>query len=143
MNRIYETATMALVHIESTLPGSVTAAWDIKNLLTNSKTWAQTVGGLLLMLLGVVGLIWGGVLLIKKLMGNQQSGQGHGWGQILLLIIVGGALGTGGWTLISSVGSGGQTTIEDLGNGGTIIVQPWSNATTTSAVPEFLGSLAR
>ncbi|BAS11925.1 hypothetical protein AHiyo8_02280 [Arthrobacter sp. Hiyo8] len=76
MNRIYEAATMALVHAESTLPGGVTAAWDIKNLLSNAKTWVQTVGGLLLMLLGVAGLIWGGVLLVKKLMGNQQGGQG-------------------------------------------------------------------
>lgn len=143
MNRIYEATTMALVHAESTLPGGVAAAWDIKNLLTNAKTWVQTVGGLLLMLLGVAGLIWGGVLLVKKLMGNQQSGGQHGWGQILLLILVGGALGTGGWTLISTVGSGGQTTIEELGNGGTIIVQPWGDATNTGGIPGLPGSPAR
>ena len=38
------------------------------------------------------------------------------------MILVGGALSTGGWQLISTVGSGGQQTIEDLG-GGTVIVQ--------------------
>ncbi|MDP9904782.1 hypothetical protein [Arthrobacter bambusae] len=143
MNRIYETATLTLVHAEATLPGGVTAAWDIKNLLTNAKTWIQTVGGLLLMLLGVAGLIWGGVLLIRKLWGGKQNGQGHGWGEILLLIIVGGALGTGGWTLISAVGSGGQTTIEQLGNGGTIIVQPWGDPSSTTGNPGVSGSPAR
>ncbi|MDO0916568.1 hypothetical protein QQM39_38830 [Streptomyces sp. DT2A-34] len=56
-------------------------------------------------------------------MANPQSaGQQQGWGTIALLILVGGALGTGGWSLISTVGSGGQQTITDLG-GGTVIVQ--------------------
>lgn len=103
---------------------SPTAAWDLMSFLQNAKSYIQSAGGALLMLLGAVGLVWGGVLLIKKLMGNPQTSQQTGWGTIVLLILVGGALGTGGWNLISTVGSGGQTTIMELG-GGTAIVQPY------------------
>lgn len=114
MTKIYEAALA-----QASLP---TASWDLTSFLENAKSQIQLWGGLLLMLLGAVGLVWGGVLLIKKLMGNPQQGQQHGWGTIALLILVGGALGTGGWQLISTIGSGGQQTIEDLG-GGTLIVQ--------------------
>ncbi|MFE4834438.1 hypothetical protein ACFRAU_07130 [Arthrobacter sp. NPDC056691] len=117
MTKIHEAAALAQV----SLP---TAAWDIASFLENAKTQIQLWGGLLLMLLGAVGLVWGGVLLIRKLMANPQSGPQQGWGTIALLILVGGALGTGGWQLMSTIGSGGQQTIEDLG-GGTVMVQPF------------------
>ncbi|MFJ6484194.1 MULTISPECIES: hypothetical protein [unclassified Streptomyces] len=110
----------AAVLTQASLPS---AAWDLTSFLTNAKSQVQLWGGSVLMLLGVVGLVWGGVLLIKKLMANPQSaGQQQGWGTIALLILVGGALSTGGWTLISTIGSGGQKTITDLG-GATVIVQ--------------------
>ncbi|MGO4460077.1 hypothetical protein AB4039_22680 [Streptomyces sp. M-16] len=110
----------AAVLTQASLPS---AAWDLTSFLTNAKSQVQLWGGSVLMLLGVVGLVWGGVLLIKKLMANPQSaGQQQGWGTIALLILVGGALGTGGWSLISTIGSGGQQTITDLG-GGTVIVR--------------------
>ncbi|MFE6939692.1 hypothetical protein [Streptomyces chartreusis] len=116
MTKTYEAGILT----QASLPS---AAWDLTNFLLNAKSQIQLWGGLLLMLLGAVGLIWGGVLLIKKLMANPQSaGQQQGWGTIALLILVGGALGTGGWSLISTVGSGGQQTITDLG-GGTVIAQ--------------------
>lgn len=122
MTKIYEAAVLA----QAQLP---TAAWDLTSFLTNAKSQIQLWGGLLLMLLGAVGLVWGGVLLIKKLMANQQSqSQQQGWGTIALLMLVGGALGTGGWSLVETIGSGGQETITDLG-GGTVIVQ------TLDAVP--------
>lgn len=110
----------AAVLTQASLPS---AAWDLTSFLTNAKSQVQLWGGSALMLLGVVGLVWGGVLLIKKLMANPQSaGQQQGWGTIALLILVGGALSTGGWTLISTIGSGGQQTITDLG-GATVIVR--------------------
>jgi hypothetical protein len=113
---IYEAAALAQVE-------APTAAWDLTSFLDNAKSQIQTWGGALLMLLGAVGLVWGGVLLIRKLIANPQtSGQQSSWGTIALLILVGGALATGGWQLVSTVGSGGQQTIEDLG-GGTVIVQ--------------------
>ncbi|WP_424863111.1 hypothetical protein [Streptomyces sp. MMS24-I29] len=118
MAKIPEAATLALAQVS--LPP---AAWDLTSFLQNVKSQIQLWGGLLLMALGAVGLVWGAVLLIKKLMANPQTaGHQSGWGTIALLILVGGALGTGGWQLVSTIGSGGQQTIEDLGNG-TVIVQ--------------------
>ncbi|MEW1548332.1 hypothetical protein [Streptomyces tsukubensis] len=119
----------AVVLTQASLPS---AAWDLTSFLENAKSQIQLWGGLLLMLLGAAGLVWGGVLLLKKLMANPQSaGNQQGWGTIALLILVGGALGTGGWQLISTIGSGGQQTITDLG-GGTVIIQ------TTHEVSGFL-----
>jgi uncharacterized SAM-binding protein YcdF (DUF218 family) len=115
MTKIYEAAALTPVSLPS-------AAWDLTSFLQNAKSQVQLWGGLLLMLLGAVGLIWGGVVLIRKLMANPQSAnQLPGWGTIALLILVGGALGTGGWSLISTIGSGGQQTITDLG-GATVII---------------------
>ncbi|MFK0244588.1 hypothetical protein ACIQUM_07805 [Amycolatopsis azurea] len=116
MTGISETVPFALT-------GLPTAAWDLTSFLENAKSQFQTWGGLALMLLGAVGLVWGGVLLLRKLMANPQTaGQQTSWVTIFLLIIVGGALAGGGWELVSTVGSGGQKTIEELG-GGTVIIQ--------------------
>ena len=105
------------------VPGLVSAAWDLTSFLTNAKTQIENWGGLLLMLLGVVGLVWGGVLIIKKLMSGPQGGQQQSWGTIILLILVGGAMMTGGFSLLGTIGSGGQQTIEDLGGGTMLITQ--------------------
>ncbi|MBD0673905.1 hypothetical protein [Streptomyces sp. CBMA156] len=127
MTKIYEAAALT----QASLPS---AGWDLTSFLQNTKSQIELWGGLLLMLLGAAGLVWGGVLLIKKLMANPQSGGNQqGWTTIALLILVGGALGTGGWSLISTIGSGGQKTITDLG-GGTVIVQ------TADQVDGFLSS---
>ena len=47
----------------------------------------------LLILLGAVGIVWGGVLAIRKLMGGQRNDDS--WLKIAALIIVGGAFLTG------------------------------------------------
>lgn len=126
MTKIYEAAVLA----QADLP---TGAWDLTSFLQNAKSAIQGWGGGLLMLLGVAGLVWGGVLLIKKLMANPQTaGQQQGWGTIALLILVGGALATGGFQLVSTVGSGGEKTITDLG-GGTVILDTL-NAVATSGI---------
>lgn len=128
MTKIYEAASLAPV----SLPG---AAWDLTSFLENARAQIQLWGGLVLMLLGAVGLVWGGVLLTKKLMANPQTaGQQSSWGTVALLILCGGALGTGGWQFIETVGSGGQQTIEDLG-GGTVIVQTFAQASATLDTP--------
>ena len=93
---------------------SIVAAWDLKSFLENAAQYAKDAGGALLILMGVVGVVWGGVKLVRKLMGGQQAQQ-ESWLMIGALIVVGGALATGGWTLMENVSSGGQTTIEDLG----------------------------
>ncbi|MFD2794668.1 hypothetical protein ACFS27_14010 [Promicromonospora vindobonensis] len=117
---------MTRIYYEATALGPASlpsAAWDLTSFLENAKAQVQQWGGLVLMLLGAAALVWGGVLLLKKLWANPQTAsQQAGWGTIAALIIFAGALGTGGWQFIETVGSGGQQTIEDLG-GGTVIVQ--------------------
>lgn len=98
-----------------------TAGWDLTTFLESAKSQIQTWGGALLMLVGVAALVWGGIQLIKKVWGNSQHGQEKSWSSIALLVLIGGALSTGGWNLMQTVGSGGQRTIEDLG-GGTVIL---------------------
>lgn len=108
--------------VEAATTGSLpTAAWDLESFLNNAKTYTENIGGLILMLLGAVALIWGGVQLVKKLMGNPQTSQQINWGTVALLIIVGGGLLTGGFSLMETVGSGGEETITDLG-GGTVVL---------------------
>jgi hypothetical protein len=132
MTNIYEAAVLSAAQAQGHLP---TAAWDLTTLLQNAKAQTQLWGGLVLMLLGAAGLVWGGVQLIRKLMASQQgASQLPGWGRVALLIMIGGAISTGGWQLVSTVGSGGQKTIEDLG-GGTVIVQTLDHVPTAGLLP--------
>jgi len=92
------------------------ASWDLLSFLDNATNYVKGAGGSLLALMGTAGVVWGGVLLIKKLMASQQDQTS--WVKILALILIGGALMVGGFSLISQIAAGGQTTIEDLGGGG-------------------------
>lgn len=96
------------------------AGWDLISFFDSAREYAGTAGGGLLALMGTIGVIWGGVLLIKKLMASQQDQTS--WIKIVGLIFVGGALMAGGFGLISNIAQGGQTTIEDLG-GGMVLLQ--------------------
>lgn len=91
------------------------AQWDLNTFLENANTYAGVVGGAFLTLLGTVAVIYGGYLLIKKLMAGQQNQDS--WVKIVLLIIIGGALMVSGFILISEIATGGETTIRDLGGG--------------------------
>lgn len=93
----------------------ITANWDLRTFLSNATEYISQAGGLLLALLGAAGIVWGGVLLIKKLMSGQQDQTS--WAKIIMLVLIGGALFAGGWTLMSTIASGGQTTILDIGGG--------------------------
>lgn len=96
------------------------ANWDLQTLLENAGTYAKNVGGALLVLMGIVGLVWGGTLTIKKLMSSQQDNTS--WGKIILLLIIGGAMASAGFGLVFMIGSGGEKTIKDLGTGGVILL---------------------
>ena len=100
--------------ITTTAQALVPAAWDLKNFFTNASKYTEEVGGGLLILLGTAGVVWGGVLLIKKLMAQQDQ---TSWLKIIGLIIIGGALMASGFGLISQIAKGGETTIKDLGGG--------------------------
>lgn len=121
MNTFTSLASRAL----ETAPGSTeaaalpTAAWDLVSFFENAGEYAKTGGGALLVAMGIVALVWGGVLLLKKLMAGQQNQDS--WIKIIMLMIIGGAIAVGGFALIFEIGSGGKTTIEDLG-GGTLML---------------------
>lgn len=92
-----------------------TAAWDLVSFLQNAGEYVKIAGGALLILMGLAALVWGGVLLLKKLMGGPQNQDS--WVKVIGLMIIGGAIAVGGFSLIFTIGSGGKKTIEDLGGG--------------------------
>ena len=95
------------------------AQWDLVSFFENAKNYAAIAGGGLIALIGTVGVVWGAVLLVKKLMAGQQDQTN--WMKIIALILIGGAMMVGGFVLISNIAAGGRTTIEDLGTGGFIL----------------------
>lgn len=97
------------------VPVLPTAAWDLTSALQNAGEYIKVAGGALLVMMGLAAMVWGAVLLIKKLMAGQQNQDN--WIKIIALIIVGGAIAVAGFPLIFEIGSGGQKTIEDLGGG--------------------------
>ena len=97
-------------------PQNPLGAWDAISFLENAKTYLTNGGGALLFLLGVAIVVWAGVLIAKKFFGSGQNQQ-ESWGKIVLMLIIGGALSTGGITLILKIAQGGEQTITDLGGG--------------------------
>lgn len=68
----------------------------------------------LMVFIGLIGIVWAGVLLIKKLMAP--LGYGHGsWASIMLMLLIGGAMTAGGTSMSglfvpsSEKGEGGKT----------------------------------
>lgn len=128
MNTITSLASRAAQNADSgtpTIETLPTAAWDLVSFLENAGEYVKIAGGALLILMGVAALVWGGVLLLKKLMSGMQNQDS--WLKIIGLMIIGGAIAVGGFSLIFTIGSGGKKTIEDLG-GGTFLfdaVQPF------------------
>jgi hypothetical protein len=110
---IIEAAT-AVGTVHPVLP---VADWDIVSLLTNGKDLGKVIGGAIVGLIGVILLIVGCVFVGIKLWGNPQNGVTKSWLIIGLMILIGGGMLTGGWSLLENVSSGGQKTIEELGGG--------------------------
>lgn len=89
-------------------------SWDLQTFFENAASSSQTIGGAFLTLMGMIGVIWGATLLVKKLMSEQDR---TSWIKIAALIIIGGALAFTGITMVLNFARGGQQTIDDLGNG--------------------------
>lgn len=92
--------------------------WDIGSFLMNLTAKVKEWGGYLIILLGVVMIIVGVCKLAAKLWSKGQS-QTH-WGTVIALILVGGALMAGGFTLVATIAEGGKKTIMDIG--GTVLL---------------------
>lgn len=95
--------------------------WDLETFFNNATTYTQTIGGAFLALLGIAGIVWGGTLLIRKLMGSQKAQQ-DSWLKIVFLVIVGGAMLFGGMTILLKFAKGSNKTIEQFGEGGGALV---------------------
>ena len=99
-----------------------TAAWDLVSFFTNAKSYVTVLGGGFITLVGLIVLIVAVVFVAKKFLSGQQAGPGESWVKIVIMILVGGALMTGGIVLLTTLASGGQKTVTDLG-GGFIVFQ--------------------
>lgn len=74
--------------------------WDIQEFTGSATGYAQSIGSTMLVLMGAIGVIWGGTLLAKKLT-SPSSGYFISWGKIMILIIVGSFISIGGVVMFS------------------------------------------
>lgn len=100
-----------LLMINEVLP---TADWSIETFLDNAFDNVEGIGGSLLMLMGILAVIWGGVLLFKKLMAGQKDQTS--WGTIAMLIVIGGAVAFGGAAIVFDIAESSEDTIHEIGN---------------------------
>lgn len=95
------------------LPG---AAWDLVSALNNAQAYLMVAGGALITLIGLVLVVWSVVYIGRKFLGGN-NGQQDSWIKIVVMLLIGGALMTGGIVLITGIAAGGKATIDDLGSG--------------------------
>ena len=92
--------------------------WDITTFLTNVTKQLQTWGGLIIVLIGTVMIIWSIYKLATGLLGGGRQDVNRF--KIEAAFLVGGAFvaaGAGGaWTFVQGIASGGKDTIENLGS---------------------------
>ena len=82
-------------------PGQILAeSWDIQEFTNTASEGVQRMGSMMILIMGAVGVVWGGVLLIQKLM-STASGYFISWAKIMMLFMTGGALSAGGIAMSS------------------------------------------
>ena len=84
----------------------------VDTIVKNAKNQVTTVGGSILMLLGAVAVIVAGYKIVTGLMSHGKKETN--WFVIIILIIVGGALLVGGFTVMEGISSFGKDAIEEL-----------------------------
>ncbi|MDR0594186.1 MAG: hypothetical protein LBG60_13235 [Bifidobacteriaceae bacterium] len=89
------------------------SGWEIGNFFTNAQTSLKSIGAVFLGLLGVVCLIAGATFVVQKLMSEHSR---RSWFTVIALILVGGLLLVGGFSIVQSIASGAQETVVELGN---------------------------
>lgn len=90
--------------------------WSLQEMLDNAKPMLEKLGGGFLVLLGVVLIIYAGILVFKAIAGGQQSGSKASlWGKVILAFTFGGVLAFGGYSLLEKVAKGGEETLKMLG----------------------------
>lgn len=96
--------------------GNVLMTWDIRTFLDNLGKTLKDWGSLIVVIIGVVMVIVSAYQIAKGLISHGKSQTN--WAVTILLLVIGGALmASGGWDLLVNVAEGGKTTIENIGNG--------------------------
>lgn len=91
--------------------------WDITNLGKNVNSIIKTMGGLIIVGVGLVLLIFGAIKIAQAFMGNANGGGRVGKIVLgVLAILVGGAFSAKGIDIVIELGKGGEDTIRMLGN---------------------------
>lgn len=89
-------------------------AWDLTNFLTSATKTIKGWGSLIMILAGVILVIVAAVKIVVALINHGKTQTN--WLVNIIMLVVGGVLGVGGWGLVSSIAGGGAQTIRDLGD---------------------------
>lgn len=87
--------------------------WDLTSFLTSATKTIKGWGSLIMILAGVVLVIVAAVKIVVALVNHGKTQTN--WLINIIMLVVGGVLGVGGWGLVSSIAGGGATTIRQLG----------------------------
>lgn len=106
-----------VAHIVNTLASAQIALgeWSLSQLFGGAQKSARTIGGYLIVLLGIVCVVWGAVLLAKKLLTTQDQTK---WSKVILLLFIGGVLAVGGFSTVAKVSSGANKEVTTMGDSG-------------------------
>lgn len=88
--------------------------WNLQKLTDSASGAIENIGAMVLILIGAIGVIWGGALLLQKLM-SPESGYYISWSKIVTMFITGGALVSGG----AAISSGALTSTDGSRSGST------------------------
>lgn len=95
--------------------GSGGGGWDLVEFFTNGQNYAEKAGGAFLGLVGVFCLLFAAWKIFQKLT-NEQSRES--WGKIAGLVLLGGVLLFGGYSMLSDLAEGGKDTVDNFGDNG-------------------------
>jgi hypothetical protein len=103
----------AVARAQSGVDYLAAGGWELDNFFNNAQDTAKTIGGSFLGLLGVAAVIVAGTFFVQKLISENSR---RSWFSIIALLLAGGLLIVGGFTILQDIASGAQETIVDLGN---------------------------
>lgn len=131
--------------ITSESPSPSPEGWDMGSFLDSSQSYFLLAGGGMMALMGIISIIWGCVLLLKKIMSGL-SGFGYeyqaSWMKIVILIVMGGALTFTGGILLRGVSSEAEDEVNDLDSDPSPTPTPAEESeTSTISMPQVEGAL--